>query len=105
MWDLPEIQLTFKRRSEFAFVDNMEYFFNKAELLYLDDYQPIRMDALQTRWKTTGLTDRRYEIKERYFHIYDVGGQRKCGLCLFVSTLSVFERFLKCLEFRVTLLV
>ncbi len=78
LWDLPEIQLAFKRRSEFAFVDNLDYFFNKAELLFVGDYQPLQMDALQTRFKTTGLTDRRYEIKENLFHIYDVGGQRKC---------------------------
>ena len=77
LWDLPEIQETFKRRYEFAFCDNMDYFFNKAELLYLEDYTPSQMDALRTRFRTKGLVDRRYEIKEHFFHIYDVGGQRK----------------------------
>ena len=54
----------------------MDYFFNKAELLYLDDFQPNREDALKTRIRTTGLVQKQYEIKENFFHIFDVGGQR-----------------------------
>jgi len=77
LWDLEAIQATFMRRGDlFSFPDNMDYFFNKAELLYLDDFQPNREDALKTRIRTTGLVQKQYEIKENYFHIFDVGGQR-----------------------------
>ena len=77
LWDLEAIQETFMRRGDlFSFPDNMDYFFNKAELLYLDDFQPNREDALKTRIRTTGLVQKAYEIKDNYFHIYDVGGQR-----------------------------
>eukprot|EP01083_Nonionella_stella_P205874 749309_1 len=77
LWDLPSIQATFACRGDmFSFPDNMDYFFNKAELLYLPDFQPTREDALKTRIRTTGLIDKQYEIKENFFHIFDVGGQR-----------------------------
>eukprot|EP01084_Bolivina_argentea_P209417 356722_1 len=50
LWDLPSIQATFACRGDmFSFPDNMDYFFNKAELLYLPDFQPTREDALKTR--------------------------------------------------------
>merc|ERR1712130_891428 len=45
LWDLKAIQGTFECRGEiFSFPDNMDYFFNKAELLYLSDFHPNKED-------------------------------------------------------------
>ena len=60
----------------FSFPDNMDYFFNKAELLYLPDFMPNCEDALKTRIRTTGIIEHLYEIKQNFFHLFDVGGQR-----------------------------
>jgi len=77
LWDLPPIRETYHRRGDrFSFPDNMDHFLNKAEIIYSADFNPSRDDALKTRIRTTGLIDRRYEIKENFFHICDVGGQR-----------------------------
>eukprot|EP01084_Bolivina_argentea_P125599 222511_1 len=77
LWSLDAIQSTFKRRGDiFAFFDNMDYFFDKAELLYLNDFEPNREDELKTTVRTTGIISARYEIKENDFEIYDCGGFR-----------------------------
>eukprot|EP01084_Bolivina_argentea_P281665 481961_1 len=77
LWDLDAVQATFARRGDkYSFPDNMDYFFNKAELIFGVDFQPNHEDALKTRVRTTGMIEKTYEIKENIFNIYDVGGQR-----------------------------
>eukprot|EP00484_Ammonia_sp_Unknown_P019325 CAMPEP_0197038034 /NCGR_PEP_ID=MMETSP1384-20130603/15085_1 /TAXON_ID=29189 /ORGANISM="Ammonia sp." /LENGTH=402 /DNA_ID=CAMNT_0042468427 /DNA_START=15 /DNA_END=1223 /DNA_ORIENTATION=- len=77
LWDLEPIQATFANRGgKFSLPDNMDYFFNKSELLYLEDYEPTREDALKTRIRTVSIISREFEIKDNWFQIVDVGGQR-----------------------------
>mmetsp|Transcript_67426 Transcript_67426/g.60562 ORF Transcript_67426/g.60562 Transcript_67426/m.60562 type:complete len:415 (+) Transcript_67426:104-1348(+) len=71
------IRHTFNERgSRFSFADNMEYFFDKCRSIFLEEFYPTHEDVLKCRIRTTGMVEITYEIKDSFFNIYDVGGQR-----------------------------
>ena len=71
------IRATYEERgTHFSFADNMEYFFDKSKSVFLEEFYPTNEDVLKCRIRTTGMVETTYEIKESFFNIYDVGGQR-----------------------------
>ena len=77
LWKLDSIQNTFNLRgTNFAFVDNMEYFYEKVKNVFDENYEPTHEDVLKCKVRTTGMFEKSFEIKNCFFNIYDVGGQR-----------------------------
>lgn len=77
LWELTAVQATFERRgSKFSFPDNMDYFFNKVKEIMSSEYEPSIQDSLKCRVRTTGMIEYKYDIKDKEFILYDVGGQR-----------------------------
>lgn len=74
---VPGIQATFNQRgTRFAFHENMDYFFDKATILFGEDFQPSMDDVLRCKVITTGMVEMMAEHEDHVFHIFDVGGQR-----------------------------
>jgi len=76
MWELPAIKNTYLYRGRFSFPDNLDYFFEKSDIVMSSDYVVTTDDLLRARLRTTGMTEYVYEEKENIFKIHDVGGQR-----------------------------
>ncbi|MES1909298.1 MAG: hypothetical protein MHM6MM_002059 [Cercozoa sp. M6MM] len=107
LWQDAGIQRTFERRNEFQLPDSAPYFFGRLEAIGQEDYVPSEQDVLQTRMRSTGITETSLEIDGRQFAMYDVGGQRnerkkwihcfeKIQCIFFVISLSGYDQ--KCWE-------
>jgi len=75
-WADPGIQATWKRRLELQVQDSLSYFINNAERISAPGYLPNKDDVLRVRARTTGIVEENMKIRNRIFHIVDVGGQR-----------------------------
>jgi len=76
LWKDPAIKKTYENRSNFQFYDSFYYFFEKLDDLLAPNYIPSLQDILRSRVQTIGMTDVKYTIQGRHYHLLDVGGQR-----------------------------
>ncbi|XP_056144556.1 guanine nucleotide-binding protein G(o) subunit alpha-like [Lampris incognitus] len=90
------------RGYEFELNDSAVYFFENMNRLIAPNYVPTEMDVLRVRVRTCGIIETQFQVNERVFRMYDVGGQlsgrRKwlhCFDCvhavLFVVALSSYD--------------
>eukprot|EP01083_Nonionella_stella_P205878 749313_1 len=56
--------------------ETTEYFWNDIDRISTSDYIPNRMDIVNVRNATIGITQQKFVIDDVHFHIFDVGGQR-----------------------------
>jgi len=75
-WADPGIQMTWQRRSELQVQDSLSYFMQNIERISAPGYIPDKDDVLRVRAITTGIVEADMKVKDRIFHIIDVGGQR-----------------------------
>merc|ERR1740123_2112617 len=77
----------------------------RVSQIFNEEYYPNHNDVLKTRIRTSGLIETKYELKDVWFHIVDVGGQRNerrkwihsfehVTAVLFVSALNHYNRVL-----------
>jgi len=76
LWADAGIRTTFANRSKFQVPDSAEYFFKEIDRIAKEDYSPSYEDILRCRSRTTGIVETDFQIKNDYFKIMDVGGQR-----------------------------
>jgi len=83
--------------------DSTRYFFERAADILSSNYQPTEQDSLRARVRTTGIVQQHFEIKERKYTMFDVGGQRNerrkwihcfdnVTACIFVTAISEFDQ-------------
>ena len=65
IWESDPIQTTFKRRNEFQIVECARYFLSKVTEIMQPNYVPTEDDLLQTRQRTIGIVEHKFDIKER----------------------------------------
>jgi len=75
-WNDAAVQKVYDRRSEFQLLDNTSYYMHNIDRITLIDYVPTETDVLQSRSKTTGVTETAFVSNGRKFIMVDVGGQR-----------------------------
>jgi len=75
-WADPGIQATWENRSKLQVQDSLGYFVENIDRICQAGWIPNKDDVLHVRAVTTGITEENMKIKERIFHIVDVGGQR-----------------------------
>ena len=56
--------------------DSTRYFFERAADILSPAYLPTEQDSLRARVRTTGIVQQHFEIHERKYTMFDVGGQR-----------------------------
>jgi len=76
LWSLPSVRRTFKKRHKFSFIENMDFFFAKINMIFDVNYAPTLEDVLKSRVRTTGLVQELVNINDVMFSIFDAGGQR-----------------------------
>jgi len=75
-WADPGIQATWENRSKLQVQDSLGYFVEHIDRICQAGWIPTKDDVLHVRAVTTGITEENMKIKEKVFHIVDVGGQR-----------------------------
>ena len=76
LWADSGIKQCFERSREYQLNDSAGYYLDALERLCEPSYIPDEQDVLRTRVKTTGIIETKFEYKNLYFTLIDVGGQR-----------------------------
>ncbi|KAL7409655.1 guanine nucleotide binding protein, alpha subunit [Mrakia frigida] len=76
LWTDPEVQRCYERGNEAALPENLPYYFQNIDRLFLPDYRPTEQDTVRSRAKTTGISETAFKIGELNYSMFDVGGQR-----------------------------
>jgi len=70
------VQEAIERAAEYQLNDSTRYFWERTEELLKPDYLPTEQDVLRARVRTTGIVQQNFQIGERKYTMFDVGGQR-----------------------------
>jgi len=70
------VQEAIERAAEYQLNDSTIYFWERAETLCADNYLPDSQDVLRARVRTTGIVQQNFQIKDKKYTMFDVGGQR-----------------------------
>jgi len=103
LWEHDVIKEAYVNRTNLGIADSAPHFLDDLNRINSEGYKPTAEDILLARIPTTGMRDRRFNIKDTIFNIYDVGGQRsernKWIHCfdsvhgiLFVASLSCYDQ-------------
>jgi len=76
LWKDPELQKTWKARSNFQVQDSLAHYCENIERIGAPKYVPTQRDVLLTRVRTSGIVEEAYRIDGVDFVMFDVGGQR-----------------------------
>jgi guanine nucleotide-binding protein subunit alpha len=85
---------------------NMNYFFDKARDILIANYAPNDQDILNTRVKTTGITETLFSMNQVNYRLVDVAGQRSerrkwihcfdnVRAILYVAAISEYDQVLR----------
>ncbi|XP_063422602.1 guanine nucleotide-binding protein G(s) subunit alpha-like [Mytilus trossulus] len=109
LWSDPGVQECFSRSHEFQLIDCAQYFLDKVEEVYNDDYVPSDQDILRCRVVTTAIQNIEFNVPDGgnqvRFSVFDVGGQqgeRKKWIQVFDSV-AVILFMVDCGSFDTTL--
>ncbi|CUS07514.1 unnamed protein product [Tuber aestivum] len=76
LWADGGVQTAVHRGNEFALHDNLNYFFESLDRLFVPNYMPTDQDILRSRLKTTGISETLFDLGALTYRMFDVGGQR-----------------------------
>lgn len=76
LWHDPAIRKAWDRRSEYQIIDSVQYYFDRIDIIKMDNFVPDKDDILHARVRTSGIVTEFYNIEGTPFEMYDVGGQR-----------------------------
>lgn len=76
VWQDPHIKKTFVYRGRYSLADSAEYFFERLDYTFDQDYIPSLQDIFRSRVRTTGILEQKYVHNDSHFNLFDVGGQR-----------------------------
>jgi len=64
------------RAAEYQLNDSTRYFWERSDEILKSDYMPSAQDVLRARVRTTGIVQQNFQIKDKKYTMFDVGGQR-----------------------------
>ncbi|KAF9342732.1 hypothetical protein BGX26_006965, partial [Mortierella sp. AD094] len=76
LWSDPSVRQAYHLGHTYALADNVKYFFDAVDRLYVPGYIPDDSDILRCRVKSTGITETTFYIGSLTYRMFDVGGQR-----------------------------
>lgn len=105
LWQDQQIKDAWKNRTNLGVADSAPHFFNDLKRIAVPNYRPTAEDILLARIPTTGIRNKKFEVKGNVFNIFDVGGQRSernkwihcfesVHAILFTASLSCYDQML-----------
>ncbi|CAD6199905.1 unnamed protein product [Caenorhabditis auriculariae] len=105
LWSDKGIQIAYERRDEFYLHDSAKYFLDSLERIYDSGYVPTEQDILHTRIPTMGVIEVSFNMKNKHWRVFDVGGQRSqrkkwihcfddAKALIYVASLSEYDQVL-----------
>ncbi|KAI9730809.1 MAG: hypothetical protein M1834_005527 [Cirrosporium novae-zelandiae] len=105
LWLDKGVKQAVSRGHEFALHDNLSYFFSSIDRIWEPGFIPSDQDVLQSRLRTTGITETIFDLGQLTYRMVDVGGQRSerkkwihcfegCNCLLFLVALSGYDQCL-----------
>ncbi|GES81333.1 guanine nucleotide binding protein, alpha subunit [Rhizophagus clarus] len=76
LWSDDGVQICYEKGHQYALHDNMSYFYESLDRLFLQNYIPTDQDILRCRMKTTGIVETVFHLGPLTYRMFDVGGQR-----------------------------
>jgi len=76
LWEDSGIKTAYSKRNEFQLIDGAVYCFENVDRFAGPNYSPDQTDILRVRARTTGIIETTFKIKDSFFRMVDVGGQR-----------------------------
>ncbi|KAI5474385.1 ubiquitin carboxyl-terminal hydrolase 48 [Pseudohyphozyma bogoriensis] len=72
----PAIQTVLQFSAQFQLNDSAPYFFENLQRIADPSFVPTNDDILRARVRTTGIIESRFRVKDKFYRVLDVGGQR-----------------------------
>nr|CAD2207844.1 unnamed protein product [Meloidogyne enterolobii] len=105
LWTDKGVQSAMSRKSEFYVPDCAQHFLDSLDRINDQNYIPTTQDILFLRVATMGVIEVRFQIKEKIWRVFDVGGQRSqrkkwihcfddVRALIFVTAMSEFDQVL-----------
>nr|CAD2168485.1 unnamed protein product [Meloidogyne enterolobii] len=105
LWTDKGVQSAMSRKSEFYVPDCAQHFLDSLDRINDPNYIPTTQDILFLRVATMGVIEVRFQIKEKIWRVFDVGGQRSqrkkwihcfddVRALIFVTAMSEFDQVL-----------
>ena len=105
IWCDRGIQRCYERSNEYYLLDSAQYFISESARTFSESYIPTDQDILRTRVATTGIIETSFEIANKKYSMYDVGGQRgerrkwihcfeNVTAVMFIASLSEYDQVL-----------
>uniref|UniRef100_A0A7S0P5L8 Uncharacterized protein n=1 Tax=Calcidiscus leptoporus TaxID=127549 RepID=A0A7S0P5L8_9EUKA len=105
MGDDAGVKEAIERASEYQLYDSTSYFWGRYADILKPDYLPTEQDVLRARVRTTGIVQQNFQIKDKKYTMFDVGGQRNerrkwihcfdnVTAVIFVTAISEFDQVL-----------
>lgn len=76
IWDDELVASIWENRAHLQVQDSLEYYMDNIKRICEDGYIPTVDDILRSRVRTTGVVHEEFQIDDKKFEMYDVGGQR-----------------------------
>jgi len=76
MYEDTGVNEAIERAAEYQLNDSTRYFWERSDVICASDYVPTEQDVLRARVRTTGIVQQNFQIGERKYTMFDVGGQR-----------------------------
>ncbi|KAH7726181.1 CBN-GPA-1 protein [Aphelenchoides avenae] len=76
LWEDKGVQAALARRSEFYLADSAQHFLESLDRIYDPKYTPTTQDILLLRIATMGVIEVTFQMKDKTWRVFDVGGQR-----------------------------
>uniref|UniRef100_A0A158PH79 G-protein alpha subunit n=1 Tax=Angiostrongylus costaricensis TaxID=334426 RepID=A0A158PH79_ANGCS len=105
LWNDKGVEVAYKRRDEFYLHDSAKYFLDSLDRIYDKNFVPTEQDILRTRTVTMGVIEVCFHIKNKFWRVFDVGGQRSqrkkwvhcfddAKAIIYVASLSEYDQVL-----------
>merc|ERR1719443_1580487 len=76
LWKDAGVEEAIERAAEYQLNDSTRYFWERSDEILKPDYMPTAQDVLRARVRTTGIVQQNFQIKDKKYTMFDVGGQR-----------------------------
>ncbi|XP_077382000.1 guanine nucleotide-binding protein G(o) subunit alpha-like isoform X2 [Festucalex cinctus] len=76
LWADQGVRAAAARGYDFELNDSALYFFENMSRIIAPNYTPTEQDVLRVRVRTSGIIETQFQVDDKIFRLYDVGGQR-----------------------------